>query len=99
MIHAENPRSADQMIRGGPYALTLKPSDAMPASCFALETQQVAGLHQRLRLKASAPMSAPNLYARFGPTPRHERKLPFFVRGVLAPDRQKSTPMETLGSH
>jgi len=23
MIHAENPRSADQMIRGGPYALTL----------------------------------------------------------------------------
>ncbi len=22
MIHAENPRSADQMIRGGPYALT-----------------------------------------------------------------------------
>ncbi|MCY1740575.1 relaxase/mobilization nuclease domain-containing protein [Ensifer sp. SL37] len=26
MIHAENPRSADQMIRGGPYALTTQPA-------------------------------------------------------------------------
>lgn len=35
MIHAQNPRSAGQMIRGGPYALTfILPMSAMKLRFF-----------------------------------------------------------------
>lgn len=39
MIHAENPRSADKMIRGGPYALTLHRTQST-ARPFARHTER-----------------------------------------------------------